>query len=243
MKVRKWVPVAAAIGAIAIVTAFALPSPVVERVFRTVAAFLTVQQEQGTDLLQYEYDLRDGADLSKLALGTAPTSNQVFAMQIDCDSSNAELVVFDKSDSNITTIATNVSFTTVKHQAIKRHTLTAGATNEERFVAQFNVVATNDLAPGGFLTVAGRLHLETNGCPTAVLIALDKDPQDSSFDDKDVTDTEQDAKVRDIYRAGQAHFVGVLNVIDSSNGSTNAWLIPLGHMTFRRQLDQFDAVP
>jgi hypothetical protein len=54
-----------------------------------------------------------------------------------------------------------------------------------------------------------------------------------------VKDTEQDAKTTDTNRAGQAHFVGVLNVI--SGDSTNAWLVPLGHMTFRHQLDQFDA--
>ena len=39
-----------------------------------------------------------------------------------------------------------------------------------------------------------------------------------------------------MYRAGEGHFIGVLNVI--SGGSTNAWLVPLGHMTFRRQLEQ-----
>ena len=236
MNARKWVAVSAAIGAVAIVTALAAPFSNPVRVFRTVAAMLIV--EQGTDPLQFDYHLKDGADLVGLALGTTtPTSNQVFAMEIDCSSSQADLVVFDKSDSNITTIATSDSFTTVKHQAV--HHLTAGATNEERFVAHFNVVAANNLAPGGFLTVAGRLHLDTNGCPTAVLISLDRDPNDSSFDDKDVTDLEQDAKIKDTYRAGQAHFVGMLNVI-SSSGSTNAWLVPLGHMTFRHRLDQFN---
>ena len=233
MKVRKGLVVSAAIGALAVATAFAFTNPF--RVFRTVAAFLTVQQ--GTEPLQYTYHLRDGADLSALALGTAPNSNQVFAMTIDCGSSEASLVTFDKSDSNIVaTIATADNIYTVKQQAV--HKLTAGKTNDERFVAQFIVVPTNNLA-GGFLTVAGRLHLDTNGCPTAVLIALDKEPTDSSFDDKDVTDTEQDAKIPDKYRAGQAHFVGVLNVIES--GSTNTWLVPLGHMSFRHQLDQFEA--
>ena len=235
INVRKWLLVSAGISAIAIATAFAFTNPV--RVFRTVVAMLTVQQ--GTDPLQFIYHLRDGADLSTLALGTTPTSNQVFAMEIDCGSSQADLVVFDKSDSNITTIAQSDVFTTVKQQAI--HKLTAGATNEERFVAHFNVVAQNNLAPGGFLTVAGRLHLGTNGCPTAVLIALDKDPNDAAFDDKDVTDTEQDANTNDVYRAGQAHFIGLLNVI--SSGSTNAWLIPLGHMSFRHLLDQVDVAP
>jgi len=239
MKVRKSVVVTAAIGAIAIATAFAVPDINPFRVFRTVVAFLTVQQ--GTEPLQYTYNLRDGVDLSTLALGTAPNSNQVFAMTIDCDSSEAFLVCFDKSITNtIMTIAQSTSFTTVKQQVFNHHTLKAGNTNDERFVAQFIVETTNDLA-GGFLTVAGRLHLDTNGCPTAVAIALDKDPQDSDFDDKDVTDTEQDAKVKDIYRAGQAHFLGVVYAI--SDGSTNTWLVPLGHMSFRHLLDQYDVDP
>jgi len=176
MKVRKGLAVTAVVSALAIATAFAslISNPI--RVFRTVVAFLTVQQ--GTDPLQYTYHLRDGVDLSTLALGTAPTSNQVFAMQINCDSSQAFLVVFDKSISNaIMTVADSTSFTTVKQQVFNRRKLTAGNTNDERFVAQFNMVPTNNLA-GGFLTVAGRLHLDTNGCPTALLIALDKDPQD-----------------------------------------------------------------
>jgi hypothetical protein len=232
MNARKWVAVSAAIGAIAVIAVFAFTNPV--RVFRTTAAMLIVQQ--GTDPLQFNYHLKDGEDLAALALGATPTSNQVFAMEIDCGSSQADLVVFDKSDSNITTIATSDNFTTVNQQAL--HGLTAGTTNEERFVAHFNVVATNNLAPGGFLTVAGRLHLGTNGCPTTVLISLARDSEDSAFDDKDVADTEQDANIKDIYRVGQAHFVGVLNVI--SSGSTNAWLVPLGHMSFRHQLDQFN---
>ncbi|MGD1020423.1 MAG: hypothetical protein ABSA12_14010 [Verrucomicrobiia bacterium] len=240
MNARKWVAVSAAIGASTIVTTFALTNPV--RVFRTVVAMLTVQQ--GSDPLQFDYHLRDGEDLVALALGATPTSNQVFAMEIDCGSSQADLVVFDKSNSNITTIATSDSFTTVKQQAV--HRLVAGTTNEERFVAHFDVVAANNLAPGGFLTVAGRLHLGTNGCPTAVLISLDPDPKDSAFGDKDVTDLEPDGSIKDTYRAGQAHFIGMLNVISTNSTesvSTNAWLVPLGHMTFRRQLDQFDDAP
>jgi hypothetical protein len=127
----------------------------------------------------------------------------------------------------------------MKQQAI--HGTTAGATNEERFVAQFQVEQVGDLV-GGFLAAAGRLHLGANGCPATVLLSLDRDPEDSAYDDSDVTDAEQDAKTTDKYRAGQAHFVGVLNVI-SSGGSTNTWLVPLGHMTFRHQLDQINQVP
>jgi len=197
---------------------------------------LVVEQGAGpTGLPDYEYALLDGSNLVTLALGTQPTSNQVFAMEIDCGSSQADLVVFDKSNSNITTIATS-EITTVKQQGLR-----STFVNEERFVAHFTVIAQNNLAPGGFLTIAGRLHLDTNGCPHAVLISLDKDPYDGIFSDKDVTDTDQDAKIKDQLRAGQAHFVGLLNVIDSAS-HTNAWLVPLGHMTFRHQLDQFTEI-
>ena len=94
----------------------------------------------------------------------------------------------------------------------------------------------------GFLTVAGRLHLDSNGCPQAVLVKLDRDPKDSQVGDKDVPDTEQDGKSKDPdlrgRRAGQAHFIGVLDVI--SGGRTNTALVPLGRMTFRKQLLELD---
>ncbi|MGO9246523.1 MAG: hypothetical protein ACLPT4_10550 [Verrucomicrobiia bacterium] len=231
MNARKWVAASVVVGVMAIAAVIVYALPPSARVFRTVVSMLTVQQ--GTDPLQFTYHLQDGSNLVALALGTAPTSNQVFAMLINCESSGADLVMYDESNSNILVIATSDNITTVKQQAI--HKLTAGHTNDERFVALFNVVSTNDLA-GGYLTVAGRLHLDTSGCPAAVLIAINRDAEDASFDDKDVTDMEQDAKFKDMYRAGEGHFMGVLDVI--SGGSTNAWLVPLGHMTFRRQLEQ-----
>jgi hypothetical protein len=239
MNARKWVIASVVAGVMAIAAVIVLALPPSSRVFRTVVSMLTVQQ--GTDPLQFTYHLQDGSNLVALALGTAPTSNQVFAMLINCESSVADLVVFDKSTNSIFVVADSTSFTTVKQQASHKEkggTVVAGATNDERFVAQFTVVATNSLAPGGFLTVTGRLHLGTNGCPAAVLIKLDKDPKDSSFDDKDVTDADQDSKLKDTSRAGQGHFIGVLNVI-SSEGPTNAVLVPLGHMTFRHELEQF----
>ena len=98
-----------------------------------------------------------------------------------------------ESDSNILVIATSDNITTIKQQAITR--LTAGYTNDERFVAQFNVESVGNLA-GGYLTVAGRLHLDTNGCPAAVLIAMNRDKEDSSLDDKDVTDMDRTPRLR-----------------------------------------------
>jgi hypothetical protein len=228
MNVKKCIAACAAIAAIA--TASVLAGDTVH-VFRTTSLFEIVKQ--GTDPLQFTEHLWDGSNLVALALGADPTSNQVFAMDIDCDSTVAHLEVFDKSTSNKTVIATSASFDLVERQALTR--LVAGPTNEERFVAQFNVNPTNDLL-GGFLTVAGRLHLGTNGCPTAVLISLDRNSDDSLFDDRDVPDTDQDARLRDELRAGQGHFVGVLDYVKPA-GTTNTVLIPLGHMTFRHELE------
>ncbi|MGD1018596.1 MAG: hypothetical protein ABSA12_04680 [Verrucomicrobiia bacterium] len=229
--VRKWVAVSVVVGVMAIAAGIVFASLTSSRVFRTVVSMLTVQQLTGP--LEFEYHLQDGSNLVALALGTTPSSNQVFAMVMNCESSEANLVMYDESNSNILVIATSENVTTIKQQAITR--LTAGNTNDERFVAQFNVESVGNLA-GGYLTVAGRLHLDTNGCPVAVLIAMNRDAEDASFDDKDVTDVEQDGKIKDMDRAGEGHFIGVLNVI--SGGSTNAWLVPLGHMSFRRELEQ-----
>ena len=73
-----------------------------------------------------------------------------------------------------------------------------------------------------------------------MLIKLDKDRQDAQFADLDVANTEQDGKSKDpdlrTQRAGRAHFIGALDVI--SGGQTNTVLIPLGRMTFRKQLEE-----
>src|SRR5579885_450602 len=105
-----------------------------------------------------------------LPLGTSLT-NQVLALQIDCASSVASLVVFDKSSSNnIATIANSTSFTVVQQQDSD----TAAFPNRERFVAQFAINPGNNLL-GGFLTLSGRLSLNpTNGCPRAIRITGDK---------------------------------------------------------------------
>ncbi len=236
MNLKKWMMVGAAITVVAGFAAFALTNP--QRVFRTTASMVAVAQ--GTNVLsghlEYDYAFLNGSNLVALALGADPTSNQVFAMEIDCGSSLANLVVFNKSNSNITTIATSTSIDTVRQRGLR-----SAFVNDERFVAQFDVEPIGNLA-GGFLTVAGRLHLDSNGCPHTVVIKLDRDSKDSLLTDKDVPDTEQDAKSKDAdlrgRRAGQAHFIGVLDVI--SDGHTNTALIPSGRMTFRKQLDELD---
>jgi len=228
--------VGVAITVVAGFTALAVTNPV--RVFRAPAAMIAVGQ--GTNSisghLEYDYAFLNGSNLVALALGTDPTSNQVCALQIDCGSSAAALVVFDKSNSNITTIATSTSIDTVQQQGFR-----ATSGSDERFVARFNVGPVGDLA-GGFLTMEGRLHLDSNGCPHTVFLSLDRDPKDTQFGDTSVRDTEQDARSESVILrrqgAGLGHFIGVLDV--ASGGPTNVVLIPLGHVTFGNQLDELD---
>jgi hypothetical protein len=242
MSGKRLMATCAAIAAVATVSVLAgNPNPV--HTYRTTAGMLVVADTTITNIntltgntnvaVRFEYAGYDGSNLVALALGGNPTSNQVFAMDIDCASSVAHLVVFDKSNSNKTTIATSASIDTLIQQT-KKSTIT----NEERFVALFNINPTNDLL-GGFLTVAGRLHLTTNGCPHSVLVSVDRDPEDSASDDRDVPNGEQDHKSKDVnlrqQRLGQAHFIGVLDAI--IGGGTNTVLIPRGHMTFRHELE------
>jgi len=238
MKLRKSTMLGVAITAVTALAAFAvivISNP--DRVFRTTASMVAVGQGSNSvsGHLEYDYAFLNGSNLVSLALGADPTSNQVFAMEIDCDSGVASLLVFDKSDSNITIIATSSSIDKVRQQGLK-----ANFVNSERFVARFDVNPVGNLA-GGFLTVAGRLDLDSNGCPQAVLIKLDRDSNDVQLGDQDVANTEQDSKSKDpdlrTRRAGRAHFIGVLDVV--GGGGTNTVLIPFGHMTFRRQLDEF----
>ncbi len=239
MSGKRLMATSAAIAAVATASVFATSS----QTYRTTSGMLVVADKSVTNIntltshtnvvLRFEYAVYDGSNLVALALGGNPTSNQVFAMDIDCESSVAHLVVFDKSNSNKTTIATSASIDTLAQQTTK-----STITNEERFVALFNVNPTNDLL-GGFLTVAGRLHLTTNGCPHSVLVSVDRDPEDSACDDRDVPNTDQDRKSKDVdlreQRLGQAHFIGVLDAV--IDGGTNTVLIPRGHMTFRQELE------
>ncbi len=229
MNGKKWMAVCAMIAAAAAARVYAT-GPV--HTFRTTSAFEIVRQ--GTDPLQYTEHLWDGSNLVALALGANPNSNQVFAMDIDCASTVAHLDVFDKSvSSNIAVIATSTSFDIVERQAVKG--LHVGPTNEERFVAEFVTAGVGNILSNGLITVAGRLHLGTNGCPTAVEINLDKDPDDALFDDRDVANLDPDGKVKDVLRAGQGHFLGVLDYVHT--GTTNTVLIPLGHLSFRHELE------
>jgi len=239
MKIRTWLAIGAATAVVTAVTVYAISlAAATFRVFRTTAALVSVSQTTSNGVPRFHYKSQIGEDLVALALGATPTSNQVLAIEINCDTTVADLIVFDKSNpTNITVIANSTSF-----DKVVQANLSNGRTNQERFVSQMAVGPVGSLA-GGFLTVAGRVDIDTNGCAKAVLVAIDRDPHDHEFDDGDVTDLDADRKGRDKLliedRAGQAHFIGVADVI--SGGATNTTLIPLGHLTFRRQLDEFIA--
>lgn len=167
-----------------------------------------------------------------LALGTnatAEATNDVLAFEIDCGSTVASLVVFDKATSNdVITIATSTMITALTAQ--DRPSL-AGP-NHERFVIDMDI-NTNGFLLGGSLTVAGRMYLDpTNGCPEVVRVDTDN-KSDKLFCDTAISDTE-DKKDKSI--SGEAHLIGVANVIDPQTLTTNTILLPFGHLTMRREL-------
>ena len=233
MKTKQWIMIGTVASAAAVLTALAVPLSL--RTFRTtasIAAVFNVPNPQNTNLTVFLFDTFQGHDLVNLALGTALTTvrtNEVLALEIACGSSQASLVVFDKTlASNTVTIATSSQITALTAQ----EDASASAPNHERFVMQMDI-NTNNFLVGGFLTVAGRVHLDTNGCPQAVLVDVDRradkalgDVVAKNLDDK----TDKDKRI-----AGQAHLIGVANVI-FQDGSTNPVLLPFGHMTIRRQL-------
>ena len=157
-------------------------------------------------------------------------SNDVLALQIDCGSSTASLVIFDKTASNsIGTIATSTSLDIVQQQDRD----TNAFANRGHFVAQFAINSQSNLL-GGYLTVAGRLQLNpATGCPRAIRVQVD--PFDRLFADSDHANLD-DPEDRDILRAGVAHAVGVINVV-FDDGTTNKVLLPLEGLSIRRQLD------
>lgn len=208
------------------------------KTFRTTARLYTVTQgfDELTGAPQYDFETLHGHDLVNLALGTSldtRRTNEVLALEIDCESTQASLVVFDKAqDSNIATIATSDSFDVVQQQD---HPNTAFP-NRERFVAEMRIQPggneINGLL-GGKLCVAGRLHLNPqDGCPRAVPVELDKDRHDKVLGDRDFKDPD-DVEVI-VLRAGHAHAIGVMDAV--TGGNTNKVLILHLVLSIRRQL-------
>jgi len=213
--------------------------------FRTTALLHGIAQGQDTVTGAPQFDpvtLR-GFELVNLAMGrpVADVSHpeQVLAMTIACDLSEAQLVVFDRTaKDDVATIAESTSVDSVKAQGPR-----ATAPNLAHFVARFDVSENGNATDGiesGFATVAGRLHLDPQtGCPHAVLISLDKDPNDKLFGNTDLSSREDPEEVKDVLRAGQAHLIGVLDLV--SAGKSNTVLVPYGQLSIRRPLPDASA--
>ena len=223
---KKWIVRGVAILIVASASVWAGSSGFLS--FRSADYTIAVSQGSTGGVPQYSYESWWGQDIVALALGTQPAANQVLAFAMNCDGSAAQLLVYDTSTSAMTTIAQTTAFDTVLDANAK-----TGVTNLERFVAVFDVLPVGNLA-GGYLTIAGRVHLDTNGCATAVLAAEDRDPMDKFIGDEDIVNRSPGGHKGITERAGQAHFMGVLDVI--SNGQTNTVLVPTGHLTFTGQL-------
>jgi hypothetical protein len=233
MKAKQWIAIGVTTTAVAVLTALAVP--VATRTFRTTAsigAVFQVPNPIATNTALLAFDTFAGHDLVNLALGEALTTvqtNHVLALEINCDSTFARLVVFDTGLlSNLVDIAgsTNIYALTGQDNA------SAPGPNHERFVMRM-AVNTNGFLVGGFLTVSGRVFLNpTNGCPRALLVDSDR-TRDKGLGDAAVKNT--DDKVKDKNIAGEAHLIGVANVI-FQDGSTNVTLLPFGQLTMRRQL-------
>src|SRR2546428_445041 len=111
MKIKTWVGVGAVAAVAAAVTVYAVSlASATFRVVRTTAGLVTVSQTSSNGVPRFHYKSQIGEDLAELALGAPPTSSQVLAIEINCDTTAADLIVFDKSNSNITVIASSTSF-------------------------------------------------------------------------------------------------------------------------------------
>jgi len=213
--------------------------------FRTTALLHGIAQGQDTvtEAPQFDPVTLRGFELVNLAMGrpVADVSHpeQVLAMTIACDLSDAQLVVYDRSASReVATIAESSSVDSVKAQGPR-----ATAPNLAHFVARFDVDENGNATDGiqsGFATVAGRLHLDPQtGCPHAVLISLDKDPNDKLFGDADLSGKDDVDEGKDVLRAGHAHLIGVIDLVTA--GKSNTVLVPYGQLSIRRPLPDASA--
>lgn len=213
--------------------------------FRTTALLHGIAQGQDsvTGAPQFDPVTLRGFQLVNLAMGRpiADTSHpeQVLAMTLACDLSAAQLVVYDRFASrDVATIAESTSVDSVRAQGPR-----VTAPNFAHFVARFDVDENGNATDGiesGFATVAGRLHLDPQtGCPHAVLISLDKDPNDKLFGDADLSSKDDPEEGKDVLRAGHAHLIGVLDLV--SAGKSNTVLVPYGQLSIRRPLPEASA--
>ena len=219
------------------------------KTFRTIAYFTGAAQRPATQLSAIDYIPIGGHNLVNLAMGrdVAATNvpNQVLALTFQCDltaTNAANLVVYDRTTSNIVgTIATSASFDFAHNVRTNGVGITTSSKTNEiaRFVSLFQIQevgsATNALL-SGFLTVAGRIQIDpATGCPMPVAVALDTDPHDKIFADKEIPSYEdKDTNVALRVRTGLAHMVGVIDFV--AEGTTNTVLVPLGNLSIRYDL-------
>ena len=239
MRLERWTPLI--LVAFVTMAASAGAISVELETFRTTALLLGIVQGEDPVTLAPQFDpvVLRGHQLVDLAMGRpiGDTSQpeQVLAMTIACDLGSAELIVFDRTGGNaVATVAESTTFDAIRAQVGPRAT----APNRAHFVARFDVDANGNATDGivaGFATVAGRLHLnQQTGCPEPVLVSLDKDPGDKVFGDHDLSDKDDAEEMRDVLRTGQAHLIGVLDLV--SGGSANKVLVPFGRLSIRRSL-------
>jgi hypothetical protein len=213
--------------------------------FRTLALLRGVAQGQDsvTGAPQLDAVTLRGFQLVNLAMGRpvgdASHPEQVLAMTIACDLGDAELVVYDRAASrDVATIAESTSVDSVRDQGPR-----VAAPNRAVFVARFDVDENGNATDGiasGFATVAGRLHLDPQtGCPHAVLVSLDKDPNDKLFGDADLSSKDDPEEGKDVLRAGHAHLIGVLDLVSAGKSATV--LVPFGKLSIRRPLPDASA--
>lgn len=239
MTTPKWILIAAgAAVATVLVTAGIL---VTNKTYRTTAALAGAQQGEDptTHLPQFDYVGLAGRDLVDLAMGRpigdTNFPGQVLALTFACDRSTASLIVYDRgADSALATIADAASIDSV----VQQDSTAIVGPDRARFVAQFDIAANGnetDGLLGGYLTVAGRVHLDpATGCPKPVLVTLDRDRKDRDFGDKEVSGKSDKDEEVTIMRAGLAHLIGVIDLV--SGGNTNTVLVPFGRLSIRRDL-------
>ena len=224
------------LGAAAVVTFVISASAVLvsSKTFRTTALLLGVAQKTGAGLPVFDYSRIAGFKLVNLAMGRSESdttvTNQVLVMTFPCDLSTAQLAVYDKNTSNVVVAIADSSglVDSVQGVGISK----TGKTNSvARFVTQLIVNQHGNLS-GGFLTVAGRVHINPiTGCPEAVTLSIDKDPADQIFGDLGILNKDDSDSEKLVKRTGLAHVIGVLDVI--TGGQTNPILIPYGGLDIR----------
>jgi len=219
--VKKWIVPGTVV--VAVVAISALGASTGYLAVESAPYMVAISQTNLNGLPQISAEAWWGPDIAGLAMGTPPSTSQVLAVALSCDGTAAILAVYDTSNASVTTIAQTTSF-----DRVVQVDPATGITNQERYVAMFNVLPVGYIA-GGYLTMAGRAYLDTNGCVTTVLASQDRNSLDKATGDMDIAKFASTGGKPSLYRSGQAHFVGLLDII--SNGQTNTVLIPSGHLT------------